>query len=184
MASLCVCLRSLFICLSVRLFICLFVCLCVTESVRLCVFLCECVKFSASLALPHLSYIGCKPCSQSLAQVMLTLPLAGIGYSVFWIRMFCFVSSQHPRLKALVFQTCFTLSSRLVHVIFVHTNGMDTVLFFNITQKFTNLLVQLSNFLIDLFVGTYRLSSHARLEAFVIQTKLMAWIRLRDKSFM
>jgi len=45
------------------------------------------------------------------------------------------------------------------------------VLFFNITQKFTNLL-QLSIFLIDLFVGTYRLSSHARLEAFVIQTKL------------
>ena len=34
--------------------------------------------------------------------------------------------------------------------------------------KFTNLLVQLSIFLIDLFVGTYRLSSHARLEAFVI----------------
>ena len=33
-------------------------------------------------------------------------------------------------------------------------------------------LVQLSIFLIDLFVGTYRLSSHARLEAFVIQTKL------------
>jgi hypothetical protein len=26
--------------------------------------------------------------------------------------------------------------------------------------------------LIDLFVGTYKLSSHARLEAFVIQTKL------------
>jgi len=46
------------------------------------------------------------------------------------------------------------------------------VLFFNITQKFTNLLVQLSIFFIDLFVGTYRLSSHARLEAFVIQTKL------------
>jgi len=38
--------------------------------------------------------------------------------------------------------------------------------------------VQLSIFLIDLFVGTYRLSSHARLEAFVIQTKLRAvqWI--------
>ena len=32
--------------------------------------------------------------------------------------------------------------------------------------------MQLSIFLIDLFVGTYRLSSHARLEAFVIQTKL------------
>jgi len=32
--------------------------------------------------------------------------------------------------------------------------------------------VQLSIFLIDLSVGTYRLSSHARLEAFVIQTKL------------
>ena len=45
-------------------------------------------------------------------------------------------------------------------------------MFFNITQKFTNLLVQLSIFLIDLFVGNYRLSSHARLEAFVIQTKL------------
>jgi len=41
-----------------------------------------------------------------------------------------------------------------------------------VIQKFTNLLVQLSIFLIDFFVGTYRLSSHARLEAFVIQTKL------------
>jgi len=49
---------------------------------------------------------------------------------------------------------------------------ISKVLFFNITQKFTNLLVQLSIFLIDLFVGTHRLSSHARLEAFVIQTKL------------
>ena len=49
---------------------------------------------------------------------------------------------------------------------------ISKVLFFNITQKFTNLLMQLSIFLIDLFVGTYRLSSHARLEAFVIQTKL------------
>ena len=49
---------------------------------------------------------------------------------------------------------------------------ISKVLFFNITQKFTNLLVQLSIFLIDLFVGTYRLSSHARLEALVIQTKL------------
>jgi hypothetical protein len=51
---------------------------------------------------------------------------------------------------------------------------ISKVLFFNITQKFTNLLVQLSIFLIDLFVGTYRLSSHARLEAFVIQTKLLS----------
>ena len=49
---------------------------------------------------------------------------------------------------------------------------ISKVLFFNITQKFTNLLVQLSIILIDLFVGTYRLSSHARLEAFVNQTKL------------
>jgi len=32
--------------------------------------------------------------------------------------------------------------------------------------------LRLTLFLIDLFVGTYRLSSHARLEAFVIQTKL------------
>ena len=48
---------------------------------------------------------------------------------------------------------------------------ISNVLFFNIIQKFTNLLVQLSIFLIDFFVGTYRLSSHARLEAFVIQTK-------------
>jgi hypothetical protein len=31
----------------------------------------------------------------------------------------------------------------------------------------------LTYLLIDLFVGTYRLSSHARLEAFVIQTKLL-----------
>jgi len=45
---------------------------------------------------------------------------------------------------------------------------ISKVLFPNITQKSTNLLVQLSIFLIDLFVGTYRLSSHARLEAFVI----------------
>jgi len=49
---------------------------------------------------------------------------------------------------------------------------ISKVLFFNITQRFTNSLVQLSISLIDLFVGTYRLSSHARLEAFVIQTKL------------
>jgi len=56
---------------------------------------------------------------------------------------------------------------------------ISKVLFFNITQKFTNLLVQLSIFLIDLFVGTYRLSSHARLEAFVTQTKLNMSIALR-----
>jgi hypothetical protein len=49
---------------------------------------------------------------------------------------------------------------------------ISKVLFFNITRRFTNLLVQLSIFLIDLFVGTYRLSSYARLEAFVIQTKM------------
>jgi hypothetical protein len=49
---------------------------------------------------------------------------------------------------------------------------ISKVLFFNITQKFTNFSVQLPIFLIDLFVGTYRLSSHARLEAFVIQAKL------------
>ena len=49
---------------------------------------------------------------------------------------------------------------------------ISKVLFFNIIQKFTNLLVQLSIFLIDFFVGTYGLSSHAKLEAFVIQTKL------------
>ena len=49
---------------------------------------------------------------------------------------------------------------------------ISKVLFFNITRRFTNLLVQLSIFLMDLFVGTYRLSSYARLEAFVIQTKM------------
>jgi hypothetical protein len=38
-------------------------------------------------------------------------------------------------------------------------------------QEANSSLVHLSIFLIDLFVGTYRLSSHARLEAFVIQTK-------------
>ena len=42
----------------------------------------------------------------------------------------------------------------------------------SVLQHNSELLVQLSIFLIDLFVGTYKLSSHARLEAFVIQTKL------------
>ena len=48
------------------------------------------------------------------------------------------------------------------------------IIFLRVISKFlfTNSLVQLSIFLIKLFVGTYRLSSHARLEAFVIQTKL------------
>ena len=46
------------------------------------------------------------------------------------------------------------------------------VLLFNITQRFTNSVVQLSIFLIDLCFRTYKLSSHARLEAFVTQTKL------------
>ena len=46
-----------------------------------------------------------------------------------------------------------------------------------------DLLVQLSIFLIDLFVGTYRLSSHARLEAFVIQTKLTVMSRLAAARF-
>ena len=49
---------------------------------------------------------------------------------------------------------------------------ISKVLFSNITQRFTISLVQLSIFLIVFFVGTYRLSSHARLEAFVILTKL------------
>ena len=43
--------------------------------------------------------------------------------------------------------------------------------------------MQLSIFLIDLFVGTYRLSSHARLEAFVIQTKLTVMSRLAATRF-
>ena len=47
---------------------------------------------------------------------------------------------------------------------------ISKVLFYNISQRFTYSCVQLSIFLIDFFVGTYRLSSHARLEAFVIQT--------------
>jgi len=38
--------------------------------------------------------------------------------------------------------------------------------------------VQLPIFLIDLFVGTYRLSSHARLEAFVIQTIVQRKLRV------
>jgi len=71
------------------------------------------------------------------------------------------------------------------HVIFScigteHLRHQFSHLFDNISEgdikgfvfQHTNLLVQLSIFLIDLFVGTYRLSSHARLEAFVIQTKL------------
>jgi len=63
-------------------------------------------------------------------------------------------------------------SSSTYWIIFLKV--ISKVLFFNLTKKFTNLLVQLSIFLIDLFVGTYRLSSHARLEAFVIKTKLMS----------
>ena len=48
------------------------------------------------------------------------------------------------------------------------------IIFLRVISKFlfTNSLVQLSIFLINLFVGTYGLSSHARLEAFVIQTRL------------
>ena len=61
-------------------------------------------------------------------------------------------------------------SSSIYLIVFLKV--ISKVLFFNITQKSTNLLVQLSIYLIDLFVGTYRLSSHARLEGFVIQTKL------------
>jgi hypothetical protein len=64
------------------------------------------------------------------------------------------------------------------HLQFQFTNSLiiflkviSKVLFFSTTQRFTNSLVQLSIFLIDLLVGTHRLSSHARLEAFVIQTK-------------
>jgi len=61
-------------------------------------------------------------------------------------------------------------SSSIYLIIFLKV--ISKVLFLNIIQRFTNSLVQPSIFLIDLFVGTYRLSSHARLEAFVIQTKL------------
>jgi len=51
--------------------------------------------------------------------------------------------------------------------------GESGVLIFNKSNlEVCNFIVQLSIFLIDLFAGTYRLSSHARLEAFVIQTKL------------
>jgi len=67
------------------------------------------------------------------------------------------------------YRTSYGTSSSTYLIIFLKV--ISKVLFFNITRKFTNLLVQLSIFLIDLFVGTYRLSSHARLEAFVIQTK-------------
>jgi len=63
------------------------------------------------------------------------------------------------------------------HVIFScigteHLRHQFIHLFDNISEGDIKAAVQLSIFLIDLFVGTYRLSSHARLEAFVIQTKL------------
>ena len=61
-------------------------------------------------------------------------------------------------------------SSSIYLIVFLQVTSK--VLFFNITQKFTNFLVQLSILLIDLLDGTYRLSSPARLEAFVIQTKI------------
>jgi len=60
------------------------------------------------------------------------------------------------------------LRHQFIHLIDNISEGDIKGFAFNITQKLTNLLVQLSIFLIDLFVGTYRLSSHARLEAFVI----------------
>ena len=60
-------------------------------------------------------------------------------------------------------------SSTIYLIIFLN---VISKVFSNITQRFTKLVVQLSIFLIDLFVGTYMLSSHARLEAFVIQTIL------------
>ena len=74
----------------------------------------------------------------------------------------------------------FTAPVQLYLIIFVTV--ISKVLFFNITQKSTNLLVQLSIFLIYLFVGTYRLSSHARLEAFVIQAKLNCTIKDNDTA--
>jgi hypothetical protein len=61
-------------------------------------------------------------------------------------------------------------SSTIYLIIFLMVTSK--VLIFSISQGFTNSLVQLSIFLINLFVGTYGLSSHARLEAFVIQTRL------------
>jgi hypothetical protein len=63
------------------------------------------------------------------------------------------------------------LRHQFIHLFANISEGDIKGLFFNITQKFTYLLVQLSILLIDLSVGTYRLSSHARLGAFVIQTK-------------
>jgi len=63
-----------------------------------------------------------------------------------------------------------TFTSSTIYLIIILT-VISKVLFFNVTQRFTNSLAQLSIFLIEFFVGTYyRLSSHARLEAFVIQT--------------
>jgi len=60
-------------------------------------------------------------------------------------------------------------TSSIIYLIMFLT-VISKVVIFNITQRYTNSLVQLLIFLI--FVGTYRLSSNARLEAFVIQTKL------------
>ena len=54
---------------------------------------------------------------------------------------------------------------------------------FQLNSEITNSLVQLSIFLIDLFVGTYRLSSHARLDDFVIQTKLNLSVDCKYKPF-
>ena len=61
-------------------------------------------------------------------------------------------------------------SSSIYLIIFLKV--ISKVLFIQHNSEVYNLLVQLSIFLMDLFVGTYRLSSHSRLEAFVIQTKL------------
>ena len=53
----------------------------------------------------------------------------------------------------------------LFHVLVLHCPQTDPY----VTQSFTNSLVAVI-FLIYLFVGTFRLSSYARLEAFVNQT--------------
>ena len=63
------------------------------------------------------------------------------------------------------------LRHQFIHLFDDISEGDNGFVFQHKSEVF-NSLVQLSIFLIDLFVGTYRLSSHARLEAFVIQTKL------------
>ena len=110
-----------------------------------------CDRFSSKSVSVFVAYNTC-PCS--------CLNFKGCGLS----QLVCFA-----------WETGFWCTCTIYLIIFLTV--ILKVLFFNITQRFSDSLVQLSIFLID-FCWDLWLSSHARLEAFVIQTKL----KLKDAT--